>query len=104
MAEAEVATHDPGQVLAVDEFRPSWRASSRSTREPLSSALIAGLDRDLAFYPIVRIIIASFYALFAVMGASSDALVVESPVAALFLAAAGYLARRLWRRRVLAVA
>lgn len=31
-----------------------------------------GLDRDRAFYPTVMIIIASYYALFAVMGASTQ--------------------------------
>jgi len=46
------------------------------------------LDRDRAFYPTVTIVIASYYALFAVMGASSDALVLESLAGAVFLAAA----------------
>jgi hypothetical protein len=51
-----------------------------------------GLDRDRAFYPVVTIVIASYYALFAVMGASTHALVVESLVGAVFLAlaAAGF--------------
>jgi hypothetical protein len=47
-----------------------------------------GLDRDRAFYPIVTIVIASYYALFAVMGASTHALVLESIVGTVFLAAA----------------
>ena len=47
-----------------------------------------GLDRDRAFYPVVTIVIASYYALFAVMGASTRALVVESLVCAVFLAVA----------------
>jgi hypothetical protein len=47
-----------------------------------------GLDRDRAFYPVVTIIVASYYALFAVMGGSSHALLVELLVAALFLLAA----------------
>jgi hypothetical protein len=47
-----------------------------------------GLDRDRAFYPVVTIVIASYYALFAVMGASTHALVLESLVCAVFLAAA----------------
>jgi hypothetical protein len=38
------------------------------------------LDRDRAFYPTVTIVIASYYALFAVMGASSHALILESLV------------------------
>jgi hypothetical protein len=44
-----------------------------------------GLDRDRAFYPVVTIVIASYYALFAVMGASTHALVVESLAGAAFL-------------------
>jgi hypothetical protein len=47
-----------------------------------------GLDRDRAFYPVVTIVIASLYALFAVMGASTHALVLESLVGVVFLAAA----------------
>jgi hypothetical protein len=46
------------------------------------------LDRDRAFYPTVMIVIASYYALFAVMGASTRALVLESLVGAGFLLAA----------------
>jgi hypothetical protein len=51
-------------------------------------ARASGLDRDRAFYPTVTIVIASFYALFAVMGASTHALVLESLVGAVFLAVA----------------
>lgn len=47
-----------------------------------------GLDRDRAFYPTVTIVIASYYALFAVMGASTHALVLESLVGTVFLAVA----------------
>ena len=47
-----------------------------------------GLDRDRAFYPVVTIVIASYYALFAVMGASTHTLVLESLVWAVFLAVA----------------
>lgn len=46
------------------------------------------LDRDRAFYPTVLIVIASYYVLFAVIGGSSRALVVESLVAGLFLVTA----------------
>jgi len=46
------------------------------------------LDRDRAFYPVVMIVIASYYALFAVMGGSTHTLVLESLVAAVILAAA----------------
>jgi hypothetical protein len=51
-------------------------------------ATIVGLDRDRAFYPAVTIVIASYYALFAVMGRSDQALVIESLVGAVFLAVA----------------
>jgi hypothetical protein len=56
-----------------------------------------GLDRDRAFYPAVTIVVASYYALFAVMGASTHALVLELLVCAVFiaLAAAGF-KRSLW--------
>lgn len=42
------------------------------------------LDRDRALYPVVMIVIASYYALFAVMGASSHALVLELLAGSLF--------------------
>src|SRR5882757_4293021 len=51
-------------------------------------ATAVGLDRDRAFYPVVMIVIASYYALFAVMGASTHSLVLESLVGAAFLGAA----------------
>jgi hypothetical protein len=51
-------------------------------------ARTTGLDRDRAFYPTVTIVIASYYALFAVMGASTQALVLESVVGIVFLAVA----------------
>jgi hypothetical protein len=47
-----------------------------------------GLDRDRAFYPVVTIVIASYYSLFAVMGDSIHALVLESLVGAVFAAVA----------------
>lgn len=55
-------------------------------------ATAIGLDRDRSFYPTVTIVVASYYALFAVMGASTHALVVESLVGVVFLAlaAAGF--------------
>ena len=46
------------------------------------------LDRDRAFYPTVMIVIAFLYALFAVMGASTQALVLESIAGVVFLLAA----------------
>lgn len=49
---------------------------------------LGGFERDRAYYPVVTIVIASYYALFAVMGGSSQALVLESLAAASFVAAA----------------
>jgi len=49
---------------------------------------VVGLDRDRAFYPVVMIVIAAGYALFAVMGGSTRALVLESLAGALFVAVA----------------
>jgi hypothetical protein len=51
-------------------------------------ASAVGLDRDRAFYPTVTMVIASLYALFAVMGASTHALLLESLVGSVFLAVA----------------
>jgi hypothetical protein len=51
------------------------------------SATISGLDRDRAFYPTVMILIASYYALFAVMGGSVHTLMVESIVVVAFVGA-----------------
>jgi hypothetical protein len=48
-------------------------------------ATTTGFDRDRAFYPTVLIVIASYYVLFAVMGGSSRALLVETIVASGFL-------------------
>lgn len=46
---------------------------------------VIGLERDRAFYPTVLIVIASYYVLFAVMGASGHTLIVEILVASGFL-------------------
>ena len=56
------------------------------------AAAVIGFDRDRAFYPTVLIVIASYYVLFAVMGASSRQLMIEIAVASLFflLAAVGF--------------
>ncbi len=48
-------------------------------------ATIVGLDRERAFYPTVLIVIASYYVLFAVMGASGRALIVEIAAASGFV-------------------
>ena len=47
-----------------------------------------GMDRDRALYPAVMIVIASLYALFAVMGGSTQALIAELVAGAAFVAAA----------------
>jgi hypothetical protein len=49
---------------------------------------VVGLDRDRAFYPTVMVVIASYYVLFAVMGGSTHALLIEAAVAVAFLAVA----------------
>lgn len=49
---------------------------------------VAHLDRDRAFYPTVLIVIATYYVLFAVIGGSFGALVVESLVMIAFAIAA----------------
>lgn len=46
------------------------------------------LDRDRALYPAIMIVIALYYVLFAVMGGSTRALLIESLVASVFIAAA----------------
>ena len=60
-------------------------------------ATVAGLDRDRAFYPTITIVIAFYYALFAVMGGSVPSLARESVVIAGFLLASllGF-KRNLW--------
>jgi hypothetical protein len=51
-------------------------------------ATLTGLDRDRAFYPTVMIVIAVLYCLFAVLGGSTHALVLESLAGGVFIAAA----------------
>jgi hypothetical protein len=48
----------------------------------------SGLDRDRAFYSTVAMVVASYYSLFAVLGASTRALILESMVGGVFVAAA----------------
>jgi hypothetical protein len=52
----------------------------------------AGFDRDRAVYPTLLIVVASYYVLFAVMGAAGHALLVESIVmiAFAFIAVIGF--------------
>ncbi|WP_164157613.1 hypothetical protein [Sandarakinorhabdus rubra] len=49
---------------------------------------LAGLDRDRALYPVILIVIASYYCLFAVMAGSSTALWSDAGIALLFTVAA----------------
>jgi hypothetical protein len=51
------------------------------------SMSFVGLDRDRAFYPTVMIVIALYYALFAVMGGSVEVLALEAVAIAVFVAA-----------------
>jgi hypothetical protein len=51
-------------------------------------ARVSRFDRDRAFYPTVTIVVASYYSLFAVIGASTRALVIESLIGLAFVAAA----------------
>ena len=51
-------------------------------------ATFSGLDRDRAFYPTVMIVIALLYDLFAVIGGSTQVLLVESLIALVFVVAA----------------
>ena len=51
-------------------------------------ATVSGLDRDRAFYPTVMIVIAALYSLFAAIGASTQALVLDSLIGVVFIAAA----------------
>lgn len=60
-------------------------------------ARIVGFDRERAFYPVVMIVIASYYVLFAVMDGSVDALIPEAVAMTVFVLAAIFGFRRnLW--------
>ena len=48
-------------------------------------AVVVGFDRERAFYPTVLIVVASYYVLFAAMGASGRILIIEIAVACGFL-------------------
>jgi hypothetical protein len=55
------------------------------------------LDRDRGFYPVVTIVIAAYYVLFAVMGKSTQALLLDSMVCTVFTAASAIgFKRSLW--------
>ena len=47
-----------------------------------------GLDRDRALYPAIMIVIAALYSLFAVMGGSTNALILEMVAGSVFVAMA----------------
>jgi hypothetical protein len=60
-------------------------------------ATVMRLDRDRALYPVVLVVIASYYVLFAVMGGSTRSIIIESFVAGGFVLAASLGFRRnLW--------
>jgi hypothetical protein len=60
-------------------------------------AMLAGFDRDRVFYPTLLMPIATYYILFAVMGSSTRATIIESLAASAFLALAwGGFKRNLW--------
>lgn len=48
----------------------------------------ARMDRDRAFYPLVTMVVASYYVLFAAMGASTQVLAAEALSGAIFVVAA----------------
>lgn len=52
------------------------------------SLTFVGMDRDRALYPAIMIVIACLYGLYAVIGGSSSALVIEVAVGVVFIAAA----------------
>jgi hypothetical protein len=60
-------------------------------------AHLVGFDRERGFYPVVMIIIASYYGLFAVMGGSAEALIPEGVAMTAFTLAAVFGFRKnLW--------
>lgn len=46
---------------------------------------VAGLERDRAFYPVMMIVIASYYALFAIIGGDRHALAIEIAISMVFV-------------------
>jgi hypothetical protein len=60
-------------------------------------AALAGFDRDRVFYPVMAIVVATYYILFAVMGNSRQALAWELLIAGVFfvLAVVGF-RKNLW--------
>ena len=61
------------------------------------SATFLGMDRDRVFYPAVTMVVASYYALFAIMGGSGQVLAFELiPIVAFLVAAVVGFKRSLW--------
>ena len=52
------------------------------------STRLIGMDRDRALYPAIMVVVASYYSLFAVMGGSMQALVIETTIGLIFVALA----------------
>jgi hypothetical protein len=59
-------------------------------------ARLVRFDRDRSFYPVVLIIVASYYVLFAVIGGSVQALIIELLIMACFVVAAVVGMKHLW--------
>ena len=57
-------------------------------------AVLIGLDRERSFYVTTAIVVASYYALFAVMGGSRHTLVIEVLAASVFFVDSGAVAPR----------
>jgi hypothetical protein len=51
-------------------------------------ATVVGLDRERSFYPTVTIVVASYYVLYAVLGGSTRALLIETAIFLVFWALA----------------
>jgi hypothetical protein len=75
-------------VAASDDGRMEYLIGAILSLAVFVFALVTGLDRDRVFYPTPLAVIATYYILFAVMGASVHAIWIESLVAGSFLAIA----------------
>ena len=53
-----------------------------------ATCMITGMDRDRALYPAIMIVIAAYYVLFALMGGSTQALLIELAVGMVFVVVA----------------
>ena len=65
-----------------------WLCGAASALAVSAFAFLVGFDRDRSFYPVVMIVIALLYDLFAVMGGSMDSLKAEIFPSLLFVTAA----------------